>query len=153
MSKEDFCHIAELTSLRWPLSLEIPSKRFRLLVAADMTDIPVDLIREFAHAALERGMVYFCAWGPGCERFHDILDELVVADDIGERQFAGPNDQDTIMTAWHDDETLDEALDFFVNMSHPTDGFESESDYWLAICLDNPEWAATSKRCFKKKLN
>jgi len=47
------------------------------------------------------------------------------------------------MTTWHENETLDEALDFFVRHSRPDEGFESASDYWLAISMDNPGWSAT----------
>jgi hypothetical protein len=52
------------------------------------------------------------------------VDEVVVDDEIGERLFVGKNESDTIMTTWHDDEPLDEALDFFANLTCPTAGFE-----------------------------
>ena len=69
--------------------------------------------RASAHLwALRSGMVYFCAWGPGCERFHDIVDEVVVEDQMGERIFVGNNESDTIMTTWHDDEPLHEVSIF-----------------------------------------
>ena len=51
-------------SLEWPVSLEIPSKRFRLFVAADVRDIDVQVLADFGEIALRKGMVYFCAWGP-----------------------------------------------------------------------------------------
>jgi hypothetical protein len=143
MSTEKLFHVTELASLRWPFALHIPSRRFRLFVAADVTSTTASIIAEFAHAALTSGMVYFCAWGPDCSRFHDIVDEVVVADDIGKRLFAGPNEQDTIMTTWHENEALDDALDFFVNCSHPTNGFEAASDFWFAMSVANSAWAAT----------
>jgi len=87
-----------------------------------------------AHSALKSGMVYFCAWGPDCERFHGIVDEVVVEDDIGERLFFGKNRSDTIMTTWHDDEPLNEALDFFVNLTCPTAG----STIQAVLCLWSP---------------
>jgi hypothetical protein len=111
-----------------------------------MTDIRAEAIVAFARAALTNGMVYLCAWGAGCERFHDLVDEIVVADDIGERLYAGPKDQDTIMTTWHENETLEEALDFFVRWSLPTEGFEPESGHWLAMSAGDPGWITTIRR-------
>jgi hypothetical protein len=59
-----------------------------------------------------------------CEKFHDIVDEVVVNDELGERRFAGPIANDTVMTTWHEHETLEQALDFFVTSAVPTQGFE-----------------------------
>jgi hypothetical protein len=42
--------------------------------------------------------------GPDCERVHDIIDEVIVNRNPGE------TDEDVIMTTWHDDEALNEAL-------------------------------------------
>ena len=144
-----FCHpmagekpfsVVYLDSLKWPADMQIPSERFRLFVAADVTGLSTERVSEFAHAALKSGMVYFCAWGPDCERFHDIVDEVVVKDELARRLFV-KNETDTIMTTWHDDEPLSEALDFFANLTSPTAGFEQNSNYWVAVSLDNTEWA------------
>lgn len=131
-----------IESLQWPASLKIPSKKFRLFVAADVRNIDVQALADFGAIALKNGMVYFCAWGPGCERFHDIVDEVIVTDDLGQRLFAGPSPHDTVMTTWHDKETLEEAVDFFANATFPTEGFQPDSNYWVAICLQNNEWEA-----------
>lgn len=152
MSSEKPFQVAEFTSLRWPSALVIPSRRFRLFVAADVMGVAVDVIGEFAHSALAKGMVHFCAWGPDCERFHDIVDEIVTLDEIGERRFAAPNGHDTIMTTGHDRQPLDEALDFFVNWSLPNGGFQAGSAYWLAISVGNPKWTATIKQYLEGRL-
>ena len=146
MPTKNHFFVVESPILNWPTTLQIPSRRFRLFVAADTTDITTEVISAFVHAALKSGMVYFCGWGPDCERFHDIVDEVVVEDDLGERQFAGANSGDTIMTTWHENDTLEEAVEFFFNFAFPTDGFEAGSDYWLAFCINNPEWAASIRR-------
>jgi hypothetical protein len=140
-TEKDFT-IVELSSLSWPTDLRLPSARFRLFVAADVTSVAAESIAGFAHSALANGMVYFCAWGPGCERFHDLVDEVVAADDPCRRQSPDNKGQDTIMTTWHDDETLGEALDFFISCSLPTAGFEPGSNHWVAIST-NPEWVVT----------
>jgi len=140
-----FC-VVELDTLSWPSALHIPSRGFRLFVAADVAGSATEVISEFAHAALKSGMVYFSAWGPDCSRFHDIVDEVIVEDELGDCLFAGANAGDTVMTTWHESEDLDEALDFFINLAHPTNGFATDSNYWVAVCLNNPEWAAVIRR-------
>jgi hypothetical protein len=146
MTLENRFRLVELATFSWPTTLEIPSRRFRLLVVADVTAIPTDVISEFAYAALKSGMVYCCSWGPGCKRLHDIVDQVCVADELGARLFVGPNSSDVIMTTWHDDDTLDEAIEYMVNSSYPTDGFAADSDYWIAICVNDVEWAATIRQ-------
>jgi hypothetical protein len=140
MRDDTFC-LLELNTVQWPTAPEIPSRRFRLFVAADITNLDAKIVAEFGRAALRNGTVYFCVWGPDCERFHDIVDELIAADDQGERLFAGPRKEDTVMTTWHKDETLEEALDFFLNLASPTEGFQAGSNFWVSICINNPKWA------------
>jgi hypothetical protein len=140
--------LVELDRLIWPIALRIPFRRFRLLVAADVSEVSTDIISGFAYAALKGGMVYFCAWGSDCERFHDIVDEVCVEDDLGARRFAGPDAHDVIMTTSHCDDTLDEAVEYLINSTYPTQGFAEGSDYWIAICINNPEWAATIRQQF-----
>jgi hypothetical protein len=91
-------------------------------------------------------MVYFCSWGPGCERFHDIVDELIAEDDVSERSFAGPTKNDVVMTTWHERDSLEEALDFFATCAVPADGLAPDSGFRLVICVDNPDWKATANR-------
>jgi hypothetical protein len=50
------------------------------------------------------------------------------------------------MTTWHDDEPLNEAIHFFINLTCPTAGFERNSNFWLAVCLNNAEWAVEIQR-------
>ena len=149
MSKNHSCVIG-LESLQWPDALIVPSKRFRLFVAADVRSIDARTLADFGEMALKKGMVYFCAWGPDCERFHDILDKVIVADDLGEHLFAGPSPHDTIMTTWHDDETLEDAVEFFTAAACPTHGFIPDSEYWIAIFLKNHEWEATIREQLRR---
>jgi hypothetical protein len=145
IENKDFA-VIQLPDLRWPSSIQLPSKRFRLLVAADVTNVDTDAISNFASAALNCGMVYFCAWGPDCERLHDIVDEIIVKDDLGERRFTGPTANDVIFTTWHSKESLREALDFFATCAEPTEGFLADSGFRLVICAGNPKWVATARK-------
>jgi hypothetical protein len=75
------------------------------------------------------GCVYFCSWGADCERVHDNFD--------GERDPDAP----VIMTTWHNEESLDEALWFFVRDTHPDDGYSSTCGCGVAISIGNSAWA------------
>lgn len=151
MPNADQFHIIESISLAWPEDFRIPSKRFRLFVAADVTLLKVGEISGFAHDALKSGMVYFCAWGADCERFHDIVDETAVEDSLGEGRFVGSQPNDIIMTTWHADEALEDALDFFIDLAHPTEGFAGGSESWVALVINNSEWADLIRRKFASR--
>ncbi|HEY5029677.1 MAG TPA: hypothetical protein VIK39_14800 [Candidatus Angelobacter sp.] len=77
------------------------------------------------------------------------MDEVVVEDDLGDRRFAAPTAKDVVMTTWHDDETLEEALEFFATSAVPTDGYAANSGYRLVMCVGNPEWAMVARRFLK----
>ena len=146
MEEKKLFAVIQLSDLKWPTLTALPTSRFRLFVAADITEVGVDAITEFASVALSRGMVYFCAWGRDCGRFHDVVDEVVVKDELGERRFVGPKASDVVVTTWHDNETLEEALDFFTTSAVPTEGFSADSSFRLVMCVDNPNWAETATR-------
>jgi hypothetical protein len=59
METKDFS-VIELAELKWPTTLNLPTKRFRLFVAGDVTELSADALANFAWAALGSGMVYFC---------------------------------------------------------------------------------------------
>ncbi len=136
-----------LEHLAWPESLRLPGPRFRLFVAADTSRAEVGEISRFAEAALAAGMVYLCAWGPGCGRFHDIVDEVLADDAVSDaRRFTPPTDHDVVMTTWHEHESLEEALDFLATLALPTEGYLAGSGYRLVICVGRADWAATARR-------
>jgi len=63
----------------------------------------------------KKGWWYFCSWGPDC----DIVDEVILEDDLGERRFVGPDESAFVQTTWHAKHELDEALDFFAKFAVP----------------------------------
>ena len=137
--------VMNISDLRWPTSVSTPSKRLRLFVAADSTQISTDTISDFASAALNNGTVYFCVWGHGCERFHDIVGEVILSDG----RFHGVTASDLIMTTWHDHESLQEALSSFAACGVPADGFVIDASFGLVVCVDSERWAATAKELFR----
>ena len=57
-----------------PSALEAVSAKYCLFLAFDATSINAEEIRRTAKMLLERGIAYFCVWGPECERVHDLFD-------------------------------------------------------------------------------
>ena len=97
----------------WPPDLNLPSPHFTLLLACDARGISDTDIRSFANLLITQGIAYFCTWGPDCERVHDLMDLVVVQREEEEgREFP-------IMTSWHNDETLDNALWFMLEAACP----------------------------------
>ena len=141
--------VIELAELKWPEELQIPATHFRLLVAADVVNVSWEVMFEFARSALIRGMTYFCAWGADCGRFHDAVDEVIVEDEIGERRFVLPSSEDFVMTTFHENENLEDALYFLTSLAYPTDGLAPHSEFRLVICVGNSDWARLSHEYMK----
>lgn len=76
----------------------------------------------------------------------NVFADLILGDELGEGKFKGPGERDAIMTTWHESDSLEDALDFFVNWAIPTDGFVENSNCWLAVSVNNPKWAETLKQ-------
>jgi hypothetical protein len=95
----------------WPLQANIGTSRFGLFLACDAEGVPDDVIYSAALHALASGAVYVVAWGPGCERVHDTFDDAAVMLALDDPT------RPTILTTWHADESLEEALWFFVDIA------------------------------------
>jgi hypothetical protein len=91
----------------------IKGRHFVCFCAMDAKHIPVDVIGKFCSRLLDLGCAYLCTWGPDCERVHDIMDELVVGNNPPE------SDVGDVMTTWHADDLLEEALAFFLFATEP----------------------------------
>jgi hypothetical protein len=115
--------------------VSFPSAYTVLLIVGDARDIPVDRIARVAERFLSSGLIYVCVWGPDCERVHDIFDEVHVGDGTTEPGF-------TLMSTWHSDESLEEAIRFFLQWAFTLDR-KIEMTSYLAITVGNSEWAST----------
>ncbi|NDJ78464.1 MAG: hypothetical protein GYB65_19620, partial [Chloroflexi bacterium] len=98
-------------------------------------------IGALAELLLDQGVVYLCAWGPDCERVHDIADERIVW-----RELEIEPKPPVIMTTWHTDDTLDDMLWFLLNVADPDPAYEPTCHTRLALCIDNPSWAEQIER-------
>jgi hypothetical protein len=121
----------------FPSQLEMPNQSFVLLLACDARQIKDSVITDFANLMIDRGIAYLCAWGPDCERVHDLFDLTYVMREIGEER-RYPH----VMTTWHDAESLDEALWFMLFSAYPDEAFADTCGFDLAVSVANDEWGA-----------
>src|SRR5678816_2794967 len=127
-----------------PAELDVGSRYFVSLIVCDATGIPSDTVGYVARRLLGAGGVYFCTWGPGCERVHDIIDEIIVSDRLE------IDDSSVIMTTWHDHESLEEALWYSIYLAKPGESFEATCRSLLVISVGSTTWAASLRAGLKK---
>jgi hypothetical protein len=134
-------HALRLASLdQWPATLTGVAPSFGLLLACDADPAAPGVIADAAGKALASGVGYVVAWGPGCEKVHDAFDETYVLMKLEQP------DLPSVMTTWHTDDSLDEALWFFADAAQlPT---RDESTDWLAVSVGCPAWA----NCIRQRL-
>jgi hypothetical protein len=103
---------------------------FILFVAAKASAEDELEIRRFAVDAVDAGCAYICAWGEGCEQVHDLFDVASIAAD----RF--------VMSTWHDDESLAEALWFALCNAWPDDDqFPNAAEATVILAVEEP-WLA-----------
>ena len=80
---------------------------FNCFCAMDATALTADELGGFCSRLLRLGCACLCAWGPDCERVHDIMDEQVIGGNPPWTEEMG-----CVMTTWHADDSLTDALYF-----------------------------------------
>ena len=121
--------------------MSFPAKSSSACARFDASSVSTEEISEFCSHLIRLGCAYLCTWGPDCERVHDIMDETVVGD----------NPPDTyrgcLMTTWHAQDSLVEAVDFFLASTIPDEKFAPTGcAFGLAIAVGSAEWAKTIER-------
>jgi hypothetical protein len=116
-----------------PDTLPEVSRYFCLFLAIDAVDIPNAEVLSTARKLVEGGAVYVCVWGPDCERVHDCFDEVSPIEEM-------PQEDDVVMTTWHNKESLEEAFWFFLKCTIPTESFVAQCKDWIAVSIHNDEW-------------
>ncbi len=121
-----------------PAQLNLPTPYFVLFLAWDVEQVDDYVLYDFAEKLIAFGTVYMCAWGQGCSRVDDAFDLVWVMRDInkGEQQF--PH----IMTTWHPNDSLDEALWFALNTTNPDDEIAHLCGTTLVISVGGNNWDA-----------
>ena len=116
-------------------SFSFPSQHFVALLVADTTQISEETLGSFSRALLQSGCSYFCAWGMGCERAHDLFDQECLFTPA------------VIMTTWHADESLDDAIWYFLRTTFPDDAYWDTTGSAVAIVVgDSPSASHVERR-------
>lgn len=113
------------------------SPHFMLFLAVDATSITDEILRLVARKLLDRGLSYLCVWGNDCGRVHNQFDlerHPIEAEGC------------SVMTTWHSDEPLSEALWFFANVAYPDEDFEPDCCDWVSVSVLNSDWELEMKR-------
>lgn len=113
-------------------TISAPDSQFTLFVVADASSIGDDEIATLLHPWVTTKLMYFCAWGPHCERVHDTVDRLF-------RQLSDSETR-TLMTTWHADEPLEEAVWYFDVVAWPSEVDPSHPLTRIAIVAGNMRW-------------
>ena len=122
------------------MARELPGPHFACFIAWDAQSATDEVVAAFVARLLDAGASYISAWGPCCERVHDIADRL--------RPTQEPTDS-VVMTTWHDDESLEDALWFFVFNTFPDDAFVRTTRSGLGVSVGNSEWAAAIRNALR----
>ena len=125
----------------WPNSIEVDAKHFTLFVAAESPGAAKS-IKRAATAALSSGAAYVCTWGPDCQRIEGIFDEA-------RDELADENTQSVVMTTCHVDESLKEAVWFFLAATYPDEAYAATTNAAVAVIVGNLKWAAEIVQAFR----
>ena len=110
------------------IEIQFPSEFIVLFLCADFSEIEGSKMIEVAKQLILKGVHYVCCWGKECEFAHDCFDEANVyleIDDGFKRH---------VMSTWHSNESIDEALWFSIFNAIPEDEYLSKcSTYAVGV--------------------
>ncbi len=112
----------------WSDATPWSSEGFGLLV---LTEHVID-VGPLAAKAVARGVAVVCSWGPGCSMIEDAFDEAIVDAHPSE------TDNDVVLTTSHEGESLEEAIEFFLDVILPSKDRAASCHAWciVAFCED-----------------
>jgi len=87
----------------------------------------------------------FCVWGPDCEGIHDLFDAAAIELDAEHTKVV-------IMTTWHDDETLEETIWYFMNCAVPDEACQRTCKDWILASIASANWEGMIRREFESPL-
>jgi hypothetical protein len=112
-----------------PESLELDGYFVAMLVW-DADNASVTEITELARKLIDAGCAYLCCWGADCERVHDVFDTEYVRSNVDDSS-------NTIMTTWHDGDTLEEFIYWTLRHTTPTEKYHKDCRTVFAIVIDS----------------
>lgn len=115
--------------------MDLPEQNYICLLIWDAHKNSDQEIYKVGESILLSGAKYVCSWGSGCERVHVLIDLVSVDNEIN-----NPNDRNSdavIMTTSHEDESLEEALYFFLACTWPDEEYIEANKAGIVICVGN----------------
>jgi hypothetical protein len=109
---------------------------FILFIAAQASPEDQIEIQRFAVEAVGSGCAYVVAWGKGCSHVHDSFD-LASIDADPDRH---------VMSTWHDDESLEEALYFALYDAWPDPDSFPDAEGARVVLAVGGAWLAEVRR-------
>jgi hypothetical protein len=131
-------HVSAPEDLPAAVPTNLPGARFVLFLAWDARGIPDETIFTLAQRLVRAGLSYIVAWGPDCERVHDVFDD---ADIVENPESNTPATDTVIMSTWHDSEPLAQALWFALYSAYPAEPYDSKTISTVAAVVSNEHWA------------
>ena len=128
----------------WPEQVPFQGQRFSLLLVLDETDLRAEGSEgwsRFEDLVISQGIAYFSAWGPQCEVAHDLMDEILIANEVIRKQ-----PKPFFMTSWHEDESLEDALFFLRHCAICLEHQDVDNAPGLVAVIDAPELAQQARR-------
>ena len=121
-------------------------KHFTCFCAMDATASATADLEKLCRSLLRTGCAYLCAWGPDCERVHDIMDELVVGEQPPQT-YVG-----CMMTTGHANDPLNDALEYFLDCTVPDSDYAPNGCDWaLIVSVGSPVWETMIEQCVATK--
>jgi len=102
-----------------------------------------ETLNRTARKLLSNGAVYFCAFGPDCERVHDRID-----DQIRDMNLEDNDEERLILTTWHSSEPLEDALWYFLYSSSPSEAYWSQCNSWVLVSIGAHSLSAEIRAAF-----
>lgn len=118
-----------------PDAFTSPSPQFAMLLAYDASVIDHKAFDLFTRRLLDKGIALLCTWGPECERVHDWFDQEIVYMEVLEGI-----ERPCIMTTWHDDEPLEEAIWFLLYAANPVEEYLPTCQASIIVSVGNADW-------------
>lgn len=115
----------------WRTVVEADELGFAVFIALDASDVSSEQVARFASYLIDHGAFWVSTWGPGCERVHDVFDQV---DAVAEKEDGKP----VVLTTWHDQQDLGEAtLLFWTAFS---DEGKQGGPARIAIAIGSEDW-------------
>jgi hypothetical protein len=129
-------HILEISGFNKSINLS-KYKYFTCLLVNNDKTININEACSFLSKLIADGMVYLCTWGKNCELLHDLTDEILT-DPRDKKLFKMQQNENTlIMTTWHNNETLAEALWFTIYNAMPSNNYFDKTKNMITIIINN----------------